>query len=70
MYYNGTQVEQEYFKAAEAFAKACDDGHDKTCYNLAYMYEKGYGVRLDSNKALSLYEKNLQKMELELLVLI
>jgi len=57
MYYNGTQVEQEYFKAAEAFAKACDDGHDKACYNLAYMYEKGYGVRLDSNKALSLYEK-------------
>ena len=26
MYYNGTNVEQEYFKAAEAFAKACNTG--------------------------------------------
>ena len=57
LYYNGTEVEQEYFKAAEAFAKACDDGHEKACYNLAYMYQNGYGVRLDSKKALDLYEK-------------
>ena len=57
LYYNGTEIEQEYFKAAEAFSKACDDGHEKACYNLAYMYQNGYGVRLDSKKALSLYEK-------------
>jgi uncharacterized protein len=57
MYYNGTNVEQEYFKAAEAFSKACDGGHVNACYNLGYMYQNGFGVRLDSKKALSLYEK-------------
>lgn len=50
MYYSKFEVEQEYFKAAEAFAKACDDGHEKACYNLAYMYQNGYGVKLDAKK--------------------
>ena len=57
LYYNGTEVEQEYFKAAEAFSKACDDGHTKACYNLGIMYVEGKDLRKNNIKALELFTK-------------
>jgi hypothetical protein len=48
----GTQNSPEWKEAAEFFQKACDQHHDKGCYNLASLkYKEGR-----SKKAAELYQ--------------
>ena len=57
MYYKGSGVQQNYARAFELFQKTCNEGYEKSCYNLGVMYRNGQGVQKDLNKALFLYQK-------------
>ena len=57
MYFKGEHIAKNYTKAEEYFSKACKEGHQNVCYNLANMYEKGLGVEKDNFKAVDLYIK-------------
>ena len=37
-YTNGRGVKQDYVKASEFYAKACDIGNSGGCYNLGKLY--------------------------------
>lgn len=39
------------------FESACDMGLGAGCNNLAVMYSKGYGVRIDEQQAIVFFEK-------------
>nr|WP_314564926.1 tetratricopeptide repeat protein [uncultured Campylobacter sp.] len=56
-YANGRGVKQDYAKASEFYAKACDMGNGGGCYNLGNLYAQGRGVKEDANTA----EKYLKK---------
>lgn len=49
--------EGKYQKAMEIYKTSCDEKNTKACYNLGYMYEKGYGVSKDNTQAFSSYKK-------------
>jgi TPR repeat protein len=49
-YYNGNGVNKDYYKAAEWYRKASDQGYAKAQYNLAICYYNGFGVNKDINK--------------------
>jgi len=57
MYYKGQGVQKNYPKAFELFQKTCDEGYEKSCYNLGVMYRNGQGVTQNLDKALALYKK-------------
>nr|WP_315060510.1 tetratricopeptide repeat protein [uncultured Campylobacter sp.] len=44
-YANGRGVEQDYTKASEFYAKACNMGNGGGCYNLGNLYAQGRGVK-------------------------
>lgn len=54
-YHVGINVEKNYTKAAEWYAKAAEKGHDYAMLNLADLYLNGYGVKKDRAKALELF---------------
>ena len=56
-YANGRGIEQDYVKASEFYAKACNIGNGGGCYNLGNLYAQGRGVKEDANAA----EKYLKK---------
>lgn len=50
-FYTGIGKKQNYFKAFEAFKKACDLGSAPGCSNLGTMYIDALGIKADFNKA-------------------
>ena len=46
-----------YYKAAEIFSTACDDGNAECCNMLGALYSDGLGVKVDYHKAAWLYKK-------------
>ena len=40
-----------YYKAAEIFSMACDDGNAECCNMLGALYSDGLGVKVDYHKA-------------------
>ena len=57
MYSEGQGVKQDYYKAAECFQKAAEQGHAEAQYNLGLMYYRGKGVKQDYFKAIEWYQK-------------
>lgn len=57
MYYDGDSVRQDYHKAHELLAKACDMKDGYACERLAWLYEKGKGVRQNSSAAEKYFKK-------------
>lgn len=57
MYSEGQGVKQDYFKAAEWFQRAAEQGHAEAQYNLGLMYYRGKGVKQDYFKAIEWYQK-------------
>merc|ERR1711871_97813 len=54
---NPEAVPRSFAKACQAFAKACDKGFSRGCYNLAAGYAQGLGVKKDVAKARELYDQ-------------
>lgn len=48
---------EEYIKAANLFAEACNKGNTDGCFNLGQMYDQGEGVVENDVKAVELYTK-------------
>ena len=46
---------RDYAKAAEAFARSCDGGNAKGCFELGRLYENGDGMAQNKYRASSLY---------------
>ncbi len=55
-YFLGFGVAQDYEKAFEIYSYLYGHGDDRGAYYLGYMYEHGYGVETDIEKALLYYE--------------
>lgn len=55
-YFLGFGVSQDYEKAFEIYSYLYGLGDDRGAYYLGYMYEHGYGVERDVEKALMYYE--------------
>ena len=53
-------IKYDYYKAKECFEKSEELGYSESIYNLGVIYEKGYGVKKNIEKALSYYEKGMQ----------
>ena len=51
IYYNGSGVERDYFKATEYFRKAAELGNKVAQYNLGIVYYNGHGVEKSHNMA-------------------
>jgi len=62
--------QKDYTEAVKYFRKGADNNHSGCQYELAYMYEFGYGVRKDSMVSMSLYnisaKQNFPLAQLEL----
>ncbi|MFA6137401.1 MAG: tetratricopeptide repeat protein [Sulfurimonas sp.] len=56
------QINAEDIKAIELYLKACENGNDRGCSLLGAMYENGYGVEKNYDKALILYKKDNRKI--------
>ena len=50
--------QKDFPKAVGLYAKACDVGDAKGCYELGKMYYKGEGVQQDKSKSIKLYTKS------------
>ena len=61
MYSEGQGVKQDYFKAAEWFQKAAEQGHAEAQYNLGLMYSEGQGVKQDFIKAVEWCQKSAEQ---------
>lgn len=61
MYSEGQGVKQDYFKAAEWFQKAAEQGHAEAQYNLGLMYYYGEGVKQDFIKAVEWCQKSAEQ---------
>jgi len=57
--------DRHYLQAARYFEQAAIFGLVEAQYELALLYEKGMGVRTDSAKARSLYEKAAKQNHIE-----
>jgi TPR repeat protein len=57
MYLNGVTVDESFKDAAIWFEKAATHNHVGAIYNLAVLYEAGYGVDQSLDKAIELYKK-------------
>jgi TPR repeat protein len=57
--------ERHYLEAARHFEQAAVAGLVEAQYELAMLYEKGMGVRTDSAKARSLYQKAANQNHIE-----
>lgn len=56
MYATGSSgAEKNYYNAAKYFTLACDSGHIQSCNNLGVLYDGGFGVRQDKNRAIELF---------------
>nr|WP_315017308.1 hypothetical protein [uncultured Campylobacter sp.] len=59
-YANGRGVDQDYAKASEFYAKACDMSNGGGCYNLGNLYAQGRGVKEDANAAEKISQKSVR----------
>ncbi len=57
MYEYGSNVKQDYSKAAGLYQKACNGGDANSCNWLGVMYHTGQGVKQDLSKSVALYRK-------------
>lgn len=57
MYLNGDGIEQNYYKANQAFSLSSENGYEKANYVLGNQYYYGIGVNKDIDKAISAFEK-------------
>ncbi len=57
MYYEGTEVPQDYKKAAHWFRKAAEQGYSVAQHNLGVMYNNGQGIPQDYKEAIVWYSK-------------
>ena len=57
----GFGVKQNYKKAIEAYAIACDGGFAIACSNIGFLYESGQGVQKDMSKGIAYYKKACDK---------
>ena len=58
-----------YYKAAEIFSTACDDGNAECCNMLGALYSDGLGVKVDYHKAAWLHKKLVMVEVLSLVVI-
>ena len=56
-YYGKDGKHQDYHKAAEIYKRAVNEGSSYAMTMLAFMNEKGLGMKIDYNKAIELYGK-------------
>ena len=56
-----TAVEQNNIEAKKFWELASKKGSNGAHYNLGVLYENGWGVSKDLNKALNYYKKNIKK---------
>ena len=56
--YSNEEKVKNIEKAIELYNKAIDLGNSAAMYNLAYLYENGYGVIKDVGKAILLYQRS------------
>lgn len=59
------QTAENFLRAADFYSKVLDFAYEENymaqaCFNLAYMYQYGLGVRRDFNKSWSLYNKTYE----------
>lgn len=57
---NNQIIAVDKYKAAQYYQKACDNDYNLAYERLAYLYENGFGVPINSKYALSLYQKSHQ----------
>ena len=44
IYFEGLEIEEDYFKSMQYYSTACNAGKEIACHNLGYMYVKGYDI--------------------------
>ena len=54
-------VKQDYEQAAKYFTKAANQGNPEAMYNLAWMTDRGLGVKKDHNAALKLLQQAVEQ---------
>jgi TPR repeat protein len=50
-------VDRDYGEAMTWYRKAADAGNATAMYNIGVLYENGFGVQMDSDKAVEWYKK-------------
>ena len=55
--YNSHDGSTDNFKAVKLYKISCDRNNASGCFSLAYMYDKGNGVRQNNKTAIRLYNK-------------
>jgi len=50
-------VDRDYAEAMTWYRKAADKGNATAMYNVGVLYENGFGVHMDTDKAIEWYKK-------------
>jgi len=51
-------VRKNFVEAAKLFQQTCNEGYEKSCFNLGVMYRDGQGVAQNRQKAIELFSQS------------